>query len=258
MKIGYPNHPRRNVIEELEWIARSGFDFVDLCLEPDRAAIETVDTGLLRRTLRRLGLEAVGHTAWYLPIGSPMSQLRKAAVSAVGEYLRAFADVGVAAVTVHADWPTGMFTEAEGLAWQIESLTSIRASGERMGVKIMYEQATREWDTPENMERVLGAVPGLLCHLDLGHCHLHGRDPAAMVRRFAGRLYHVHVHDNTGQSDLHLPPGTGSIRWPEVFAALREGGYDRTLTLEVFSEDRDYVILAKKKVEAYAGIVRAS
>jgi sugar phosphate isomerase/epimerase len=258
VKIGYPNHPRKDVIQEIEWIAAQGFDFVDLCLEPDHAAVETVDTGRVRQALQRLGLSAVGHTAWYLPIASPMAQLRRAAVTAAEDYLRAFAAIGVPAATVHANWPGMMFTEPEGLRWQIETLSEIRRIGEGMGVRIMYEAATKEWDTADNIARVLDAVPGLLCHLDLGHCNLFGRDPATMVRRFADRLYHVHVHDNFGgQADLHLPPGTGSIRWPEVFAALREARYDRTITLEVFSNDRDYVVLAKRKVETYAGIVRA-
>jgi len=256
VKIGYPNHPRREVLEEIRWIGEHGFDFVDLCLEPDRAAIEAVDPAKIREALDRFGLDAVGHTAWYLPIASPMQQLRRAAVSAAAEYLGAFSEIGVDAVTVHADWPSGMFSVDEAIAWQVDSLSALCAAGRELGVAIMYEQATREWDTADTMARVLDAVPGLLCHLDIGHCNLFGRDPAGMVRAFADRLHHVHVHDNDRRSDLHLPVGTGTIDWPDVFAALREAGYERTLTLEVFSDDRDYVLLAKQKVEALAGIER--
>jgi len=256
MKLGYPNHPRRNVIEEIDWIGRNGFDFVDLCLEPDRASVEAVDTAAVRDALRRWKLQAVGHTAWYLPIASPMSQLRRAAVATAKDYLAAFKSIGVEAVTVHADWPTGLFTVDEAVAWQIESLAALVAEGAEIGIRIMYEAATKQWDTAETMARVLDAVPGLLCHLDLGHCNLFGRDPAATIDRFARRLHHVHVHDNDGRSDLHLPPGTGTIDWPAVFRALARAHYDRTLTLEVFSSDRDFVLLAKRKVEAYAGIKR--
>jgi sugar phosphate isomerase/epimerase len=70
-----------------------------------------------------------------------------------------------------------------------------------------------------------------------------------MIRRFPERLYHVHLHDNDGRSDLHLPPGAGNIDWPGVIQALVDVGYDRTITLEVFSRDREYVLQAKRKIE---------
>ena len=63
-------------------------------------------------------------------------------------------------------------------------------------------------------------------------------------------VHHVHLHDNDGRSDLHLPPGAGTIDWAAVVLALKDAGYDGTITLEVFSRDRDYVLLGKRKVEA--------
>jgi len=38
MKIGFPNNPRRDTLNEIEWIGKNGFDFVDLFLEEDMAA----------------------------------------------------------------------------------------------------------------------------------------------------------------------------------------------------------------------------
>jgi sugar phosphate isomerase/epimerase len=143
-----------------------------------------------------------------------------------------------------------MFSEQEGVAWQLESLREIIPAAADLGVRIMYEPVDSDHDRPEHLEAILDALPDLLCHLDLGHCNLHGRSPAAMIRRFAARLHHIHLHDNDGRSDLHLPPGTGNIDWPAVVKALVGVGYDRTITLEVFSRDRDYVLLAKRKIEA--------
>ena len=56
-----------------------------------------------------------------------------------------------------------------------------------------------------------------------------------MLRQFADRLHHIHLHDNNGLVDLHLPPGTGTINWPAVATALRDIGYAKTITLEIFS-----------------------
>ena len=98
MRLGFPNYPRADALEQIEWIAANGFDFVDLFLEPDRAAIGAFSPAQIRGALDRLGLGATGHLAWYLPIGSPMEQLRGAAVEIAKEYLGAFADAGVPAI----------------------------------------------------------------------------------------------------------------------------------------------------------------
>jgi len=249
MRIGFANNPHRDPLAEIAWIGDHGFDFVDLFLEPSRAALEVIDPPAIRAALESRGLIGTGHLAWYLPFASPLPQLRAAAVRAAIEYLGAFAEIGVPMVTVHAHWPHRAFIE-EGVKWQIESLRSLLDAARELGLALMYEPVDSEHDTPERLETVLAALPDLGCHLDLGHCNLHGRSPAAMIRQFRARLCHLHVHDNTGREDLHLPPGTGAIHWSEVAAALREIGYDRTATLEVFSRDRDYVLLAKRKLEA--------
>lgn len=251
MKLGIPSHPRRDPLQEIDWAAAHGFDFVDLCLEPDRAAAEAVDPAAIRARLavRRLG--SVGHLAWYLPIGSPMPQLRRAAVGAATDYFSVFAAAGVAAVTVHSHWPpASIFTAAEGIGWQVESLRALLDEARRRSLTLLYEPVGAEFDTMENTGAVADALPELRVHLDLGHCNLHGRSPRAFIRRFAPRLGHIHLHDNNGQGDLHLPPGTGSVNWRDALAALREAGYDGTITLEVFSPDRDYVLLARDKVRA--------
>lgn len=255
MTLGFPNNPRRDIIAEIEWIGRSGFEFVDLFLEPDRAAVDAVDPARVREALSDAGLEAMGHLAYYLPIGPPLPRIREAGVATAREYIAVLAAIGVPAATVHANWPPPMFSAKEGIAWQAESLHAILAATSGLGVRVMYEPLDTGLDAPENLEAILADLPDLLCHLDIGHCNLLGRNPVAMIRRFGSRLHHLHLHDNDGQRDLHLPPGAGSIDWTAVVRALKEVGYDRTITLEVFSRDRDYVLLAKRKIEAlWAGV----
>ena len=43
----------------------------------------------------------------------------------------------------------------------------------------------------------------------------------------------LHMHDNDGILDQHLPPNMGTIDWDDVFDALNEVGYDGVLNLEV-------------------------
>lgn len=250
MLIGFPTHPRREILSEIDWIARHGFQFADVCLEPDLAAAENVDPVAIRAALQAHRLQAVGHMAWYLPIGSAMPQMRQAAIDAAELYLTVFSKIEVRGVTIHADWPSRLFKVEEGVRWQIESLRRVLQITDRLGLRLFYEPVPHKHDSADNIARVLDALPDLCCHLDLGHCNLWGKSPAALIRRFAGRLHHIHMNDNDGVNDLHLPPGTGTVDWPSVFQALRESGYDGTLTLEIFSSDRDYALLARRKVEA--------
>jgi sugar phosphate isomerase/epimerase len=250
MKIGYPNHPRRNITEELCWIRENGFEFVDLFLEPEAGVLDKIDPDAIRRELDGNGLSAVGHLACYLPIGSAMPELRKCAVDIASKYLKLFGRIGVEGATVHSNWPSmSLFSPEEGVELQIESLKQIVRAASSNDVRVLYEPVDKKQDSNENLERILNAVPQLGCHLDLGHCNLHGKQPEDMIRRFGDRLCHVHLHDNFGKADMHLPPGTGNIDWNAVFEAFRDVGYNGTVTLEIFSGDRDYVLLARKKIE---------
>ncbi len=250
MKIGYPNHPRRDVLEEIRWIGENGFEFVDLFLEPESTAVENIDPNAIRQAIHDNKLSVVGHMACYLPIGSAMAQLRRSAIDIASEYLAALGVVGVTGATIHSNWPSmSLFTQQEGLEFQISSLKELVAIGAEYGIQILYEPVDRKQDSPENLERILDAVPEAGCHLDLGHCNLHGKTPEGMIRRFGERLRHVHLHDNYGNADMHLPPGTGNVDWDEVFMAFKDVGYNDTVTLEIFSNDRNYVLLAKKKIE---------
>jgi len=249
MKFGYPNHPRREVVEEVKWAAANGFDFVDMSLEPDVADPSRIDPDAVRGALEGHGLDVLGHMAWYLPIGSPMAEMRAAAVAVARRHLPVFLKCGAKVVTVHANWPAHLFTEEEGLSWQVESLRLISGAAAELGMRIMYEPIGTVNDHAANVRRLLDAAPALLCHLDTGHCNLHGRVPEQMIRFMGDRLFHLHVHDNHGDWDHHLPPGTGRINWAEVFKALRAVKYDRTMTIEVFSHDREYVLLALRRVK---------
>jgi sugar phosphate isomerase/epimerase len=62
------------------------------------------------------------------------------------------------------------------------------------------------------------------------------------------------VSDNYGKEDQHLPIGAGIIDFSKVVKALKGIGYNDTMTLEVFSRDRDYLKMSKKKMEEMWGM----
>jgi sugar phosphate isomerase/epimerase len=240
MKLGTPNNPRIRPEDEIAWAKRNGFDFIDLSLEPDLSLPEKIDPLSIRTELDRLGLGIVGHMAWYLPIGCPMPLLRHAAVEAASGCLQAFGRIGCPNATIHTQWPTHLFTAAEGMAFQVESLQALIPVARRAGVVLMLEPAAAANDVPDHIDTILKAVPGLALHLDLGHCNLNGFQPPVWIRRFAERTIHIHVHDNNGREDQHLPPGAGTVNWTDTIRAMKAVGYDGTVTIESFTANRDY------------------
>jgi sugar phosphate isomerase/epimerase len=248
MKLGFHTHPRADTAREIEWIGRNGFDFVDLFLEADRASPEHLDVSRVKDALARYALGVVGHMAWYLPIGSPCKTLRDAAVDEARRAFVVLQPLGADYVTVHANWPPAkLFGEEEARGYQIESLRRLTRDAVDHGLRLMYEPVGSPRDTIENVAAILDAVPDLYLHIDIGHANLHQRNPASFIGALHQRLVHVHMHDNDGQADLHLPVGCGLIDWKETIATLKKY-FDKTITLEVFSRDRDYSLLCRDKV----------
>jgi len=89
--------------------------------------------------------------------------------------------------------------------------------------------------TPEEclrLVRELDLANFKMC-LDTGHCTMHGVNPGDAVRTLGkDMLKALHVHDNDGERDRHWYPYAGVIDWDDFGAALREIGFDDTLSLE--------------------------
>ena len=114
----------------------------------------------------------------------------------------------------------------------------------------MLENLPPAFNQPADLKPIFSALPDLGFHLDVGHANLEVpvNISGKLLAEFRARLCHVHLNDNLGgRDDLHLPLGAGRINWPWVARMLRRYGYDGTVTLEVFSPDRDYLLLSKEK-----------
>ncbi|MBW1946273.1 MAG: sugar phosphate isomerase/epimerase, partial [Deltaproteobacteria bacterium] len=69
----------------------------------------------------------------------------------------------------------------------------------------------------------------------------------AFLERWANRIEHVHLSENTGKADQHLPLGVGTVPLEGIVRELKRTGYGGRFTVEVFSPDRDYLKLSLPK-----------
>lgn len=99
----------------------------------------------------------------------------------------------------------------------------------------------KEWDISKP-NVILGIVkeiasPYVKVCLDTVHAAVFGISPADAVRRIGKELLGaLHIHDNNGMYDLHLPIFDGVIDWEDFRLALAEIGFDGTLSLETHAK----------------------
>jgi sugar phosphate isomerase/epimerase len=244
MLIGAMNHPARDPLEEIEWMAQLGMQFVDLTLEPPAAASWRVDPHAIRAALEKHGLGVVGHTAYYLPVDSAVEEVRQAAVHELRRCLEAFSLVGARWMNLHPGRYTPMHDRRFYLDRNIQTLRELLPDARRLGVGLMIENLPGDYNSAPQLGELLDPVPELGLHLDIGHANLQvpRNTTAEILAAYGSRLRHVHLHDNRGgHDDLHLPLGCGNLDLKSALCALKRCGYDGTITLEVFSADRHFL-----------------
>jgi sugar phosphate isomerase/epimerase len=77
---------------------------------------------------------------------------------------------------------------------------------------------------------------------DISHLYLMGIRPAE-IGRLAGRVAHVHLSDCNGRVHGDLPPGRGVVPIKDYLAAIRDTGFDRTVSIELeYSPEPDRIV----------------
>src|SRR5579872_7095577 len=125
MLIGTMNHPARDLLTEIEWMAQMGLEFLDLSLEPPKAAVGKIHLPAVRAALEKHRLPVVGHTAYYLPLCSPFESIRRAAVDELKRCLEAFALLGARWMNLHPDHNAPLHEKSFIIERNLESLREL-------------------------------------------------------------------------------------------------------------------------------------
>ncbi len=256
-KFGLLTNPTENILKEIRAAKELGMDYVEIGIEPPRCLPEQL---LKKRKeilplLKRYRMYAIGHTAWWYGLGGEHEIIRKAWVEEGKRTIRMCGELGIKLLNFHL--------EAHGMSVRhprflkriisnfIESMRKLVEYGKGSGVKVMFENGTGSPDFSriETIGRILKEVPGLGLHMDIGHLFISEgqRGVERAIRKFSRRLVHVHIHDNYGTQDDHLPLGVASLDYGRVARVLKGIGYGKGVTFEVFARDRDYLKLSVEK-----------
>ena len=104
--------------------------------------------------------------------------------------------------------------------------------GCRLAIENIYEE------TPDTLVQLVDGINSeWFGHcFDAGHWHLFGKRPMAeWLKAIGPKLFHLHLHDNHGRADEHLPVGDGTIDFSPLQFHLRNTSTLPSMTLEAHS-----------------------
>jgi sugar phosphate isomerase/epimerase len=188
--------------------------------------------------LHRHGLTVTLHAPFVdLSAGSTDRAIRAVTRKRFEELLRLVPIFSPRTVVAHAgyDWRRyeyfrGTWLDNSAAFWA-EVAEGLERSGSQLMLENVYEHGPGEMR--ELFERLRPGKVGLC--LDCGHLTAFGRTPLDewlhVLGPFIGQL---HLHDNQGQRDEHLPLGRGVIDFSRLFAYLKtERRQPPVMTLEI-------------------------
>ena len=155
--------------------------------------------------------------------------------------IRFASELDAECLVLHPGWTTATESFMRGNSWEL-NLRSLhwlmRYAGE-YGVNCLIENVPNP--TPyllvtvddfqlfeEEMDPPMNYV------FDVAHAHLQDEE-FLFIEEFGYKIEHVHVSDNFGDQDEHLPLGEGNIKWSKVIDALDDAGFDGWLVIESYS-----------------------
>jgi len=234
---------RTPLADAVRRIAAAGFRWVELwsdgCHVDPR---HELDVPALARLMRELGIGAHSvHTPFGgLELGHPVHCDGPASRSLIAAAIERAADLGARIAVVHPNSYEGPLDPLLHAASRDEARAIVGAAleaAQRCGVRVAIENmvGVGYWRFGTSLAELVEAFPDPrigFC-LDVGHATVQGLDIVSEVSAAGDRLAHLHVHDNDGRRDQHLPPLRGIIRWADLDRALERVGYRGRRVLEI-------------------------
>lgn len=243
---------RRSIFDVLKPVRDAGFPRIEVCSFP--AHLDYHDKAQVGRAAERMRALRIDPVSFHAPFADRIDitafdeRVRDESVAELIAACEAAALLGCGNVVLHpgperegrppdADFIRHMHIAAE-------SLNRVVARCGELGIRLLLENMLGHlmFGHVRDMMYLLGEIDGgdVGTCLDTGHAHL-AREMDMVIRKLSGHLKMVHVNDNHGDRDSHLPPGDGGIDWPRVLGELRRCNFQGVLVLELSGGEHEAV-----------------
>jgi sugar phosphate isomerase/epimerase len=249
---------RTPLVDCLETIRGSGFSMIEVVFSPphlDYRNPQAVQEAAAR--IDALGLEAYSFHAPFaddIDISSLESGCREHALAEILRAVEAAASLGVHYFVIHPGPENGDIPSREERMLRIENVCSIlervAARCSEVGIQCVLENKLPHlmFGQSADLLWILTCLKGnrVGACLDTGHAHLAG-ELYPLVHKMAPYLRLLHVHDNKGHGDDHLPPGDGRIDWTALLKELAAVNFTGAFILELAGGGEPDVIMARAR-----------
>ena len=152
--------------------------------------------------------------------------------------------IGASYAVMHpnaATVPLKLFDRKAQFDSVIEHLTPFAEYAAKLGVNVVVENmrviptfvaSHRYSQTPDELCDVADALGIGVCW-DFGHANISGLRQSEGIEYVGRRLRVIHVNDNFGINDDHVPPFVGNIDWKDAMRGLDKVGFDGLFNFEI-------------------------
>ncbi len=246
MRYGAMNIPIHPVLEGVARCASLGFDYMELTLDaPDgHYTVIRNQKDELAAALRRNNLGLICHLPTFVYTADLTESIRRVSVEEMRHSIAVAAELGAEKAVLHPGLVMGLgpLVLERALALAFESLDILADTARGVGLTLCVENMPPNCGAfiePDEFDVVFKRYPEFQMTLDVGHANIRdekGGRVFELIRRFGDRISHLHISDNRGKRDDHLPLGQGIIDFAAIARKISEIGRAETATLEIFEE----------------------
>ncbi|MBS7643842.1 sugar phosphate isomerase/epimerase [Candidatus Bathyarchaeota archaeon] len=254
MKICAMNDPFKDLPQEIEFVGKHGFQGFELVFEyPTTPEVVLAKKDKVLDALSSYNLVKIAHTQAFVDICNVYETVRKASLEETFKALETAHMLDIRFLTLHAGYVWPVLSKDEALKRSYASIEKLLRKAEELDLILGVENLPiRGFTRVMDFEKLFSRIESnrLQFVFDVAHTSFRESDSSRdFIRKLFNKMAHVHLSDNMGERDDHLPLGLGKVDYETTVRELMDRGYNRTITLEIFAKDKEYLIYSKSKLK---------
>jgi sugar phosphate isomerase/epimerase len=222
----------------LEHIARIGFDTVDIF--PEAMTMSQADKDLIKETCRAHNLPIASVVVVALGLvdfNDPVRHFHVGRVKKFVDLAREFEANNVLLVLGEYLWQKEVIPPEAQWEWAVQHVKEIGQYAGEAGLEIALELEPFRLSLLNSVPKMARFIddcnlPNVKANIDVSHMVLADTSPAELSL-LKGKAAHVHISDCDGKVHGDLPPGRGIVKFVPYLQAIKELGFDGSVSLEL-------------------------
>jgi len=180
------------------------------------------------------------------------TSIRNLTVRTYCDWIKIGRRLGCRYVVVHPHSTAIIYNPSKTRKHVTETLRMLAEKAEKLGILLTVENIgsgrLRLFDQDEFIWLIKN-TPGLFALLDVGHAFINKWDIPCVIQSLGEKLVSLHLHDNNGENDEHLPISKGKMDWLPLWDELARLPIMPNLVLEYNKSNIRQIIASAEEIE---------